>query len=195
MKRYLLILVALLFSVSLAEAQNTTKLCFSTNGSNCVPVDASNPLPTTSSGGGAADVNLTEILGAAPSLTNPLFVAPSAGSFFAVTGPLTDVQLRATAVPVSGSLGQIGASNLATAQVSIATSSTLAVAARANRRAVTITNITGTQQIFCSETTATLINGQLIPAVVGANFTFPYSGIINCIASTGAQTVSITETY
>lgn len=88
-----------------------------------------------------------------------------------------------------------GAPNLTTAQVSVATSDTAVVAARALRRSVTITNVTGTQQVFCSGTTATTGNGQLIPAVVGASWNVSTTAAIRCIALTGAQTVSVSEIY
>lgn len=88
-----------------------------------------------------------------------------------------------------------GAPNLATSQVSVATSDTATVAARALRRSVTITNVTGTQQVYCSNTTATTANGQLIPAVIGASWTVSTTAAIRCIAVTGAQTVSISEIY
>lgn len=88
-----------------------------------------------------------------------------------------------------------GAPNFSTSQVSVATSSTAVCAARALRRACTITAITGTQQIYCSGTVATSGNGQLIPAVAGASFTVDTTAAINCIALIGAQTVSIAETF
>lgn len=88
-----------------------------------------------------------------------------------------------------------GAPNLTIAQVSIATSDTLAIAARALRRSVTIQQVTGTQNVFCNQTTATAGNGVVLPAVVGANFTFNTTSAIRCIAITGAQTVAIAETY
>lgn len=88
-----------------------------------------------------------------------------------------------------------GAPNLTIAQVSIATSDTLAIAARALRRAVTIQQITGTQNVFCNQTTATAANGVVLPAVVGASITFNTTSAIRCIAITGAQTVAVAETY
>lgn len=88
-----------------------------------------------------------------------------------------------------------GAPNLTIAQVSIATSDTLAIAARALRRSVTIQQITGTQNVFCNQTTATAGNGVVLPAVVGASFTFNTTSAIRCIAITGAQTVAVAETY
>lgn len=88
-----------------------------------------------------------------------------------------------------------GAPNLLTAQVSVATSDTAVVAARALRRSVTITNVTGTQDVFCSNTTATTANGQIIPGVKGASWVTSTTAAIRCIAVTGAQTVSTSEVY
>ena len=208
MKRYVIALAALLFSASISYAQGVTKLCITTTGSNCIQIDATNPLPVTSSGGGAASTNITQILGNPVSVTNPLYVSPATGATFPVSGTLSTTQsgtwnigsittlpALAAGTNVIGSVTDVGSASLTTAQVSITTASTQAVAARAGRRAVTITNITGTQPIFCTSGTATLVNGQLIPAVAGSNFTFPYTGVVNCIASTGAQTVSVTETH
>ncbi len=88
-----------------------------------------------------------------------------------------------------------GAPNLTTAQVTVTTASTSVVAARALRRNVTITNVTGTQQVYCSGTTATTANGQLIPAVVGASWNVSTTAAINCIAVSSSQTVSTSETF
>lgn len=88
-----------------------------------------------------------------------------------------------------------GTSNFATSQVTIATSNTSTVSARAGRRSVTITNITGTQPIYCSGTAATTGNGQFIPGVPGASFTTSTAAAINCIAVSSAQTVSVAEAY
>lgn len=88
-----------------------------------------------------------------------------------------------------------GAPNLSISQVSVATSDTAVVSARALRRAVTIQQITGTQNVFCNQTTATAGNGVVLPAVVGASFTFNTTSSIRCIAITGAQTVAVAETF
>lgn len=82
MKRIHLILALLLVSVSFAQAQAPTPLCIPNNqGQGCITVDTNNPLPVTNSGsGGTVDVNLTEIAGAAPSATNPLWVSPATAS-------------------------------------------------------------------------------------------------------------------
>lgn len=120
MKRCILILLILLFNNSLAYAQNTTKLCVSTNGSNCIPVDASNPLPTIS-GGGASSTNITQILGAPVSATNPLYISPSTGSTFAATqsgtwniGSITTLPSLATGGNVIGAVTQSGTWNVGT---------------------------------------------------------------------------------
>jgi len=55
----------------------------------------------SSGGGGGGDVNLTEILGSAPSLTNPLWVFPATGATFPVSGTFW----QATQ-PVSGTFWQ-----------------------------------------------------------------------------------------
>lgn len=44
MKRLLLIIAALLLATPV-YAQQVTRICFTTNGTNCIPVDASNPFP------------------------------------------------------------------------------------------------------------------------------------------------------
>lgn len=88
-----------------------------------------------------------------------------------------------------------GAPSFSTSQVSVGLTSTSVCAARAGRRACTITAITGAQQIFCSGTVATTANGQLVPAVVGASFTVNTTAAINCITTVGAQTVSVAETF
>lgn len=52
MKRILLILIALFFSVSFANAQSPVKLCYTTNGANCqFAIAASNSIPVSISSG------------------------------------------------------------------------------------------------------------------------------------------------
>lgn len=85
--------------------------------------------------------------------------------------------------------------SLSISQVSIATTDTLAIAARVGRAAVTVQQITGTQNVFCNQTTATAANGVVLPPIVGASFTFNTASAIRCIAITGAQTVAIAETF
>jgi len=95
-------------------------------------------LVSSSGGGGTSDVNLVKINGATIALNNALPVELSDGTnpvgtvsnpLFVITGALTDTQLRATPVPVSGTLTavtsitnqvdtnlkQVGGANTATA--------------------------------------------------------------------------------
>lgn len=89
-----------------------------------------------------------------------------------------------------------GSATLATAQVSVNTTATLIAAARSGRNAITVTNITGAQQVFIGATAGvTTATGTLLPATVGASITLPYAGAVYGIASTAAQTVSVAETY
>lgn len=86
--------------------------------------------------------------------------------------------------------------NLTVTQVSVTTGSTALVAARAGRRTLTLSNITGTFPVYCtSAVTATAANGFAIAASVGATITLSYTGGLSCIAPGGAQTVSVTEIY
>lgn len=68
------------------------------------PLSAANPMPVsaTFTPSGTQNVNISQVLGAAPSLTNPLWVIPATGASFAVTGTF----FQATQ-PVSGTV-QIG---------------------------------------------------------------------------------------
>lgn len=114
--------------------------------------------------------------------------------FINVNGGCTPVS-TADPMPVDSSSGGATGTNFTTSQVSVATTSTATVAARTSRKSVTITNITGTQPVYCSGDTATTANGQYIPAVAGASYTVSTTAAINCIASTSAQTVSVAEVY
>lgn len=59
MKRLLALLFAFgLLGVSIAYAQNSTSICYTTNGQNCIAVSPTNPLPITSSGGGGGAVTI-----------------------------------------------------------------------------------------------------------------------------------------
>lgn len=88
-----------------------------------------------------------------------------------------------------------GSDNIATSQVSVGTSATLIAAARPGRKGITITNITGTQQIFIGNTGVAANTGALIPAAVAGSQTIPSSAAVYGIAVTLAQTVSVLETY
>lgn len=88
-----------------------------------------------------------------------------------------------------------GSGGIATSQVSVGVAATQIVAARAGRGAVTITNVTGAQQIFIGVAGVTATTGTLLPAAVGASLTIPTNAAIFGIALTAAQTVSVLEVF
>ena len=86
-----------------------------------------------------------------------------------------------------------GSAAMATNQVSVATTSTLIVAARTGRSSVTITNL-GATDIFIGNTGVGLTTGTLLVGTKGAAITIPTSAAIYGIASV-AQSVSFIENY
>lgn len=107
----------------------------------------------------------------------------------------TDINGNLKVTAAGSPVAPVGGTNYETGQVSVTTADTAVVAARAGRQSVRVTNITGTQQIFCSGTTAAAATGELIPAVVGASLTISTASAIRCIAITATQTVSFAEVY
>lgn len=90
--RYILPLSIALFAAVPAQAQQVNLYCFVTGAgsfNNWQPCSATNPLPVsaTITPSGTQNVNITQVLGAAPSATNPIWVAPATASTpWAVTG-------------------------------------------------------------------------------------------------------------
>lgn len=83
---------ALLFILAvppLAQAQqaNVYWQCLPSGLNRFCTVSTANPMPVTAtfSPSGTQDINIAQILGAAPSLTNPLWVTPATGASFVVT--------------------------------------------------------------------------------------------------------------
>ena len=94
----------------------------------------------------------------------------------------------------------IGATNSATGQATTSVSpaaATLIVGARAGRQAVVISNITGTQPIYFTNTASTTgaTTGFFLAAAVGATITISTAGPVYATAPTAAQTVSFWENY
>lgn len=88
-----------------------------------------------------------------------------------------------------------GAPNLATAQVSVTTGNITVAAARALRRAVTITNVTGSSIIYCGNTGVTTGTGMYLAATAGSSITLNTTAAIFCTVQTTSQTVTVAETY
>lgn len=87
-----------------------------------------------------------------------------------------------------------GSGTIATAQVSVATTSTQVVAARTNRGSVKITNL-GTTDVFIGVTGVTTTTGDLLPGTKGASITIPTNAAVFAVASGAAQNVSVMEVY
>lgn len=88
-----------------------------------------------------------------------------------------------------------GAPTLATAQVSVTTGNISVAAARAGRRAVTITNVTGTSAIYCGNTGVATTTGTYLGATAGSNITLNTTVAIFCTVAATTQTVTVAETY
>ncbi len=86
-----------------------------------------------------------------------------------------------------------GSGSIATAQVSVGTSSTQIVAARAGRGSVKITNL-GTNDVYIGVSGVTTGNGDLLPGTKGASIVVPTNAAIFGVAGT-AQTVSVMEVF
>lgn len=107
-------------------------------------------------------------------------------------------QVDSAGAPVS--VNGVGATNFSTGQAATSISpaaATQLVAARANRRSVTITNITGTQPVYVLTSNAITgaTTGAFIPGTAGASLTLPTTAAIFGTSPTAAQTVSVLETY
>lgn len=87
-----------------------------------------------------------------------------------------------------------GSGSIATAQVSVATTSTQIVAARAGRGSVKITNL-GTTDVYIGVTGVSTTTGDLLPGTKGASITVPTNAAVFGIASGAAQSVSVLEVF
>lgn len=88
-----------------------------------------------------------------------------------------------------------GAPNLATSQASVTTGNISVASARALRRAITITNITGTGAAFCGNTGVTTSTGTYLGATAGSSITLNTTAAVFCTVAATTQTVAVAETY
>lgn len=88
-----------------------------------------------------------------------------------------------------------GAPNLATSQASVTTGNISVASARALRRAITITNVTGTGAAFCGNTGVTTANGAYLGATAGSSITLNTTAAVFCTVAATTQTVAVAETY
>lgn len=88
-----------------------------------------------------------------------------------------------------------GAPSLATAQVSVTTGNISVAAARTGRRAVTVTNVTGTSAIYCGNTGVATTTGTYLGATAGSSITLNTTAAIFCTVAATTQTVTVAETF
>lgn len=88
-----------------------------------------------------------------------------------------------------------GAPNLATAQVSVTTGNITVAAARALRRAVTITNVTGTGPVYIGNTGVSTSTGTYLGGTPGSSITLNTTAAVFGTVSATTQTVTVVETY
>lgn len=90
---YVVGLLLLLIAPAAAQTPQLFRQCVGT-GPNCIPISVAAPLPVTGSftPSGTQDINLKQIQGAVPSLTNPLWVFPATGATFPVSGTVAVTQ-------------------------------------------------------------------------------------------------------
>jgi hypothetical protein len=94
----------------------------------------------------------------------------------------------------------VGSDNFATSQAASSVSNAAAaqvVAARAGRRAVTFTNITGTQPVYFLPANRTdgLTTGFFLAGTAGATVTIATSAAVFATSPTAAQTLGVLETF
>jgi len=94
----------------------------------------------------------------------------------------------------------VGGSSIATSQAASSVSSAAAtqvVAARANRRSVTFTNITGTQPVYFvpDNRTTGVTTGLFLAGTAGASITIPTTAAVFATSPTAAQTLGVLETF
>lgn len=88
-----------------------------------------------------------------------------------------------------------GAPNFATSQASVTTGNISVASARALRRAITITNVTGTSAVFCGNTGVTTSTGTYLGSSAGSWISFNTTSAVFCTVAATTQTVAVAETY
>ncbi|MHB8283951.1 MAG: hypothetical protein ACYDD1_04675 [Caulobacteraceae bacterium] len=114
-------------------------------------------------------------------------------------GGVNVMSLPTTAPTAAGqaliAANQVGTANQATAQVTVGTTATLVVVARAARRTETLIN-TSTTPMYCGTSAGvTVTNGWYFAGGVGASRTWSYAGAVYCIVASGSAVVSEDELY
>lgn len=219
MKRLLFALAAAMLAVgSAAHAQNTTGNEFVTQtpgklvtGVAIGCLDATGVWkPATAAGdclggtapGSAQDVNISEIKGAAPSASNPLWVSPGTGATFPVSGGIgivaggnTAAVKAASAAPAAADPALVVTQRpepgvVTVAGCTVGTASAQCLAANAATRWLQVQNTSASDQIACSWGGTAALNSSgsfmLAPgqsASWGPDTAGVPNNVLNCIAS------------
>lgn len=121
------------------------------------------------------------------SASDPMFVSAASGG--AQAGTSTNPTYERA----------VGSDGLVTGQNPSAANSAAGaqiVAARAGRRSVTITNVTGSQAVYIGGSGVTTANGFFLAGTVGAAITLAFTGAIFATTpGATAQTLSFAETF
>lgn len=88
-----------------------------------------------------------------------------------------------------------GSPNLTTSQASVTTGNISVASVRALRRAITITNVTGTSAVYCGNTGVTTSTGTYLASSAGSSITLNTTAAIFCTVAATTQTVTVAETY
>ncbi|HWR15177.1 MAG TPA: hypothetical protein VN577_10130 [Terriglobales bacterium] len=95
----------------------------------------------------------------------------------------------------TGASTNAGAANGASGQVSIATTATSIVSARATRRSIKITNLGTTDVYIGFSSGVTTSTGDLLLGSKGSFVSFPTSSAVYAIVASGTQSISYSEVY
>lgn len=210
----------LLLVVPPALAQSPTKVGYASTSGGTIPVSAAAPLPVTGTFTPSAtqDVNLTQVLGAAPSLTNPLWVFPATGATFAVSGTfwqtVQPVSLPTSPAIASGSgvvpsPSSAAAAGLANVVSTAAESNHVLKGSPGNLYTLTTTIGTTSGYLMLFDATTLPANGAVTPKYClpitsnatngGAGVSWPYplvfaTGITAGFSTTGCFTLTASAT-
>lgn len=155
----------------------TTLHCIATGGSTAANTVGGSGLGTgagggSSGGGGGGNVNLTQILGAAPSLTNPLWVSPATGATFPVSGtfwPYTlGQQVAASSVPIVLTAAQLTTLTPPAAITGFATQTTLASILTNLGAPFQAGGSIGNTTFAATQATAASLNATVVPSSLAA---------------------------
>ena len=173
--------------------------------------NASLPLPTGAStsakqaaigtaGSASADVisvqgvtSMTALKVDGSGVTQPVSIA-AAPVLVAGTALIGKVGIDQTTPGTTNGVTDVGSTNWAPSQVSVANTATSLLASRAGRQAVIVTQM-GTTPVYLGGSGVTAATGAFLAGVIGAVKVIPTTAAVYGITATGSQSVSVEEHY